>query len=107
MSSPTILVNLKDLSPTKDGSLVIYNRPTADGGLNPVYQVKIKLPNQKRIRLSTKTKDVNEANRTYRSTHHRSSSLGGHLFCDDRVTTRTRNIDSGNGAYPIDYPNRT
>ena len=61
MSSPTVLVNLKDLSPTKDGSLVIYNRPTADGGLNPVYQVKIKLPNQKRIRLSTKTKDENEA----------------------------------------------
>jgi integrase len=61
MPKQQFIYNEEDLSKDRDGSLTIYNRPALDGGVSPVFQFKIKLPNNKDIRRSTKTKNRNEA----------------------------------------------
>ena len=48
----------------KDGSLVLYKRPSRDGSgnLNPVFQIRIQIPNvRKEVRLSTGKRDQSDA----------------------------------------------
>ena len=48
----------------RDGSIVLYQRPKRDGSgdLNPVYQVRLKIPNQTGvIRISSKTRNEGDA----------------------------------------------
>lgn len=48
----------------RDGSVVLYQRPKRDGSgeLNPVYQVRLKIPNQTGVtRISTKTRNEGDA----------------------------------------------
>ena len=48
----------------KDGSLVLYKRPSRDGSgnLNPVSQIRIQIPNvRKEVRLSTGKRDQSDA----------------------------------------------
>jgi site-specific recombinase XerD len=54
--------NLLDVR--QDGTIIIYNRPKFGDNtqINPVYQLELKIPNQKKlVRVSTRTKDKNEA----------------------------------------------
>ncbi len=63
MTDKSFVLNKKDLSPAKDGSLVIYNRPALDGGVSPIFQIGIKIPSHRPIRISSKTRDEAEATR--------------------------------------------
>ena len=48
----------------RDGSVVLYQRPKRDGSgdLNPVFQVRLKIPNQTGVtRISTKTRNEGDA----------------------------------------------
>ena len=48
----------------RDGLVVLYQRPKRDGSgeLNPVFQVRLKIPNQTGVtRISTKTQNEGDA----------------------------------------------
>lgn len=62
MSENTFRHNIYDVR--KDGTIVLYNRPKFGdkSKINPVYQLEMKIPNQKKlVRISTKKKNRDEA----------------------------------------------